>query len=315
MYDTIHFLLKETSINGGFTDNVVERVGDILTDINERYNRYTGELFLQGKLRNLTISVSTDQLKIMGSLQKFVKGNQLLPLNITEVKQGIQQLSDLLGLPIERSKITRMDIAQNIVTDYEPVRYYPFLGVATRYRREPINRSIYYIQGRKQLLVYDKINEMREAKEDIPLCVANKNLLRFEVRFMKQVANQLKIDITGDTLSNPSFFLNLINEWSKGYHSISKNNVFGGIELVRNVKDLEHFLLLNSIKHLGGETPVLEAIEQFKLAMNWENQKVTTFRNKIRRVAKTRNLTYVSPLIIELEKKVNDLVYQHKISL
>src|SRR5690554_1440268 len=112
MYDTINLRLGADDFNG------VDFLAETPCYFNvEGSHNYNGEQVVTGTLDNsLKVTVSKRGVRVAGgSFCKWMLGDNLQTLGRKETQQGIERLSDTLHLPFERSQVTKLDIAQNLI--------------------------------------------------------------------------------------------------------------------------------------------------------------------------------------------------------
>lgn len=311
MYDTIHFFLKSEDIEGGFPEDVVEKVCAVLSRANLRYRRHSNTPFYQGNLENLTVQISDDLLIVMGSMHQYTMGSQLIPMPLADFALGLHRISQALGLPMEKATVIRLDVAFNIETDYKPEAYYSHFGISKGYRRDTTGSTLYYKQsiknGIKQIAIYDKLKQTKN-KKDIPAALLNKNLIRIEFKMLKKVANQLNLaSVTGAILAEPSFYREMVQQWEAQYHAIQKERVLA-LGSVQNAKDLERYYQIKGIHASGGVHQAISHIKRLLLQGQITHQQAATLKRKTKQLAESPSLTTNSPLIDELNQKVEQIV-------
>ena len=90
-----------------------------------------------------------------------------------------------------------------------PVReYLELLGQARYFERESRgNGNVYYKNTRRCMLFYDKTREYHDKRlmNFVPETFAGKHVLRYVLRYLKNIANQFKSEIIGKDLYNENF--------------------------------------------------------------------------------------------------------------
>lgn len=195
-----------------------------LTNLRENYRQDTGQSYVTGNAGNLRIGVSEQRgVSITGSLAKFHNGTNLHTLTRSDSKRAFERIADTLHLPIHRAKVKRIDVGHNIITDYKPELYYPYFGQSSRYSRGIFKGSLYYQNGQRSKIAYDKIAESKYNRVAIPEVYAGKNLLRFEVSYKKNLPKYFNLAaITPDTLTDERFYMGMYDRWYKEYDNINK---------------------------------------------------------------------------------------------
>lgn len=308
MYDTVHFYLVADSIEGGFTEEVIEQVYNALTSVVEGSNSITAERFFFGSLRNLKIRMSKSRLTVKGSLCKFVMGNQFDTMLPQDVRRGVGRLSKILGVPMDKAQISRLDIGKIIKTEHTPNQYWPYLSKLGRFVRLEQENGLYFRTSKCELCFYDKVKEMKRKGRgnDIPLRFRNSNLLRYELRFKSSIAKQFNMAfITGATLMEEAFFKRVEEEIEKRYYIIVKERDLDvAIEDVSCPKELQKYMEYAGILKLGGETKVRAMIDRGRKQGKWSYVQASRMRQHVKSVSEAPFSTKESPLIIELDKKM-----------
>ena len=153
----------------------------------------------RASLSNLDLFLTENHLSVTGSFPQFLTGQNVQVSSISELKNGIEILSDTLHLGFSDAYISRIDIATTIETDFSPHRYFEFLGNLGRCERNPIKKTtLQYTKGTKnnglyKLMFYDKGKELQKGKKKI---LANDNLLRIESRLEKKTIKAIAVPLS-----------------------------------------------------------------------------------------------------------------------
>ncbi len=218
MYDSINFWFDRYLV-----DNFnLSTITTCLTGISEHQS--DKGYFVSGSLNNLKVNIYESGVSVKGSLAKFHLTDNLHTLTRSGTHEAIEHLSDNLSLPMDKAKITAVDIATHFIMKYPPNNYYSFLGAKKYFTRlQASTDTLYYNTKPKQLIFYDKVLESTNKKVEIPKIYQNTNLLRYEMRHKGRLNNQFNIsEFTGATLYNERFYIDIINRWVKEYININK---------------------------------------------------------------------------------------------
>lgn len=295
MYDTL----------GLWYNGAGMKLAPLLSNTIECRNDYNS--FLLGKLGNLKVTLTEQGIKIQGSLSKWYLKNNIQTFTRIDVKNAIEALSDTLKIPLEKARITRMDVGHNFITKYSPSAYFYYLGPSSRYRRSLTSSSLYYSNSLRTKLFYDKIAECKKSRSIVPNMLKNKNLLRFELRFMDKInkafnSRELLVQILYDKL----FFVNIVDKYVSEYISINK---LERIAFNKNVnlepKDILNHLILQGINSLGGQNEVFELIEEARKKNQFKRSEYAS-RTKRMLTELYNNGILIEPN--ELIKELNDKV-------
>ncbi len=208
MFDTVNMYLPGRK--GEFAD-----VPKRLENCQARTNAVTGELqSYEGKIGGLNIRITRACLWIEKSLWKYAKGNNLTPFTRRETKDAIMQLSEALGVNIAEARVSRLDTAMNVILSRTPPEYFRLLGHSPCYKTRSFTRggaleytgsdvdsaqpeilnpgTLYFETKRRTLCLYDKKGQMHVEREEIPAAYDAANVLRFELRYLKKISEQLR---------------------------------------------------------------------------------------------------------------------------
>lgn len=296
MYDTLSSWLGSEMIKDS---GYIKTVPTLLT--NTRYSQKgNGTVKFTGNLGNLIISISDFGISINGSFNKYYHGNNFCKFTRQEMEFCVEKLQDELLIDLKDAKINRLDIAHNFIMNNEVEKYYNFLGNCQYYSRLVQPDSIYYNNGLKTKLFYNKIKEGKHKRQEIPQIWTNKNVLRYELRYKNKLPQQFKTDrICLSDLYNEHFYINSLERWIKEYFIIKKNRIF--IPKIynmtnRNAKEQ----LLSSLIDMFGQNEVNNLIESWKPYFTTPKE-AQRFKKSLEQL---KFLTEESPLIKELDEKV-----------
>lgn len=257
MYDTIIFNLTADEMQGANLLNSAPH----LTDVVEHTKN--GDTWITGNLGCLTFSLNRWSCRLVkGSICKWWNGDNLQALGIGDTKEAVEALSDTLDLPIERAKITRMDIGANISTEHLPALYFERLGNLPYFQRLEEPNGIYYTKTNERLCFYDKITEQKDTGNKLPDSLSDKNLLRYELRYMWRIAKRLKVpEVKFSTLWQDSFYRMIINNWYDYYNRIKKNHSVNlDLNTVKTRRELYKLAVLQLAESNGGITAIQKGI-------------------------------------------------------
>tara|TARA_B110000240_G_C13428300_1_gene422557 strand:+ start:156 stop:1088 length:933 start_codon:yes stop_codon:yes gene_type:complete len=308
MYDTV-------KLSYSLLDNIVPKDSEVfnnLVNITESIDVHTQSNWITGKAKNMVIRRNANSITVQGSLPKYQYGNNLQTLQRADTGLIIEELSDLISTDLRKARLQRVDFSTNIITEHKPQYYYRFLGHLTRFYRHSDNSSLYYNQGCKKLLFYDKIKDAKAKQMPIPKQYQNKNVLRYEMRLLKQVKKFFKRDVLANDLINKQLYNYLLDKWYEYYKEIekqkSKINIMSN--QITSPKDFDKQLLIGLVQSLG-YSHIDDVIEQMK-TMKVFNQKeyYSRLKSKYRRLSKVDICD--EDVISEIDMKINEVVLSEK---
>jgi hypothetical protein len=272
---------------------------------NEVNNINTGLTKMRGKLSNLQVYEIPEGINIFGSLSKYYLSNNLESLTRKTTKQAIEKLSDELSLKIENSKMYRIDVSQNFIMQSKVKNYLNCLDELKGFKKVIYDKSIYFKKYLIELIIYDKIAEMRKNRAFIPedfKQLAGK-ILRYEMRYMRNIKKTFNKDIQLKDLTDEQFYNLLIEKWKSLYFEITKKNKLKFNDMaLKDVKQFQNQLMLIGLNSLGLD----EVNNMIELSRDeLERYQISRIKAKIKKIKKTKELTEVNPLIKELDSKID----------
>lgn len=306
MYDTVNFWLDRTIVG----DNIFS-IAQYLSDVTESYNEKIGRQ-ITGFIGNYRVTINGAGVRLTGSLSRFYLGTNVLSLTRETAYQAILCLSNKIHLPILKAKVTRIDISAVFILQMPIQMYLSKLGNKPYFDRIlKTNGSLSYDTNKKQLTFYDKSAEQKAKKRKIPPNYINKNLMRYELKFSKNICNQLKIsEITGETLTNKEFYSSLVKTWAAEYHSITKlkSMSLDNISDLKTPKDVLNRLLAIQLNQMGIDE-INKMFKALKANHNFSDPKShTRLKNSLFREMNFSSGNNQNNLIVELNNEVNKIL-------
>ena len=309
MYDTIKLCYS-------LLDNTVPKDSEVfnnLVNITESIDRDSQSTWCRGNAKNMVIRRNNQSITVQGSLPKYWYGNNLQTLQRADTGLIIEQLSDLISTDLSKARLQRVDFSTNIITEHKPQYYYRFLGHLTRFYRHSDNSSLYYNQECKKLLFYDKIKEAQKSNMPIPNQYRDKNVLRYEMRLLKQVKKFFKRDVLSKDLADKELYYYLLDRWYEYYKGIekqtnSKINIMSN--QITSPKDFDKQLLIGLVQTLGFNQ-IDDVIEQMKARKVFSQKEYySRLKSKYRKMSKVE--IDEEDVISEINMKVKEVVLTEK---
>lgn len=303
MYDTINMYYN-------ILDNpapTIEKLFEHCNNKSEHYNVKNDSSYLQGNLKNMRVTYNESSISIKGSLCKYFYGNNIDTLNLTTTREALAQISADLSLDINKASLSRIDFSTNIVTDYTPTIYYPYLGQLSRFERFEKPNSIYYSQEAKRLLFYDKVAEAKKKGMTIPKQHIGDNLLRYELVLNKGISRYLKYNgLYVQDLGSEELFKKLLHLWYSYYQQIQKHSK--QLNTMSNNISNPKTALKELLEELIRKNP--ESVEHWCKRIKEEQlfkhkEYYSRLNARIRKIHQTEVVK--NPLIDELSSKIEDI--------
>lgn len=302
MYDTINMWLP-IDLAGSFD---VSKTLQNLSGITE-HQKDDGQGYISGTLgQNYKVSISGQGISLKGSLAKYFLPDNFHTLIRADSIRAIQKISDELHLPISRSKVSRIDFSTNLLMKHKPEAYYAFLGECQHYNRLPQPKSLYYSNGLRQKLFYNKIAEGKAKKLILPDVWNDQNVLRYELRFTSRLPKQFNLpEITAKTLSDEKFYMGLFDRWQNEYEAINKlNSINFNLSDMNSPKDFWKQINLMAVNMIG-QDKIMQEIENLRHQRAFDKPEYySRLKKEIKELCKTPEMTASSDLVAELDKKI-----------
>lgn len=302
MFDTVNLWLPIDRA-GGFD---VSQVLQNLTRYTEHQTN-DGQVYFSGYLgSNYKVSLSGQGVSLKGSLAKYFLPDNFHTLTRSDTVRAFEKMADELHLPMDRATISRFDFAQNFLMDYEPEAYYPYLGECQHYQRLTQAKSLYYSNGMRQKVFYNKIAEGRAKKMKLPDVWSGQNVLRYEMRYTSRLPKQFNLpELRATTIADEKFYMNLIDRWQAEYEAINKIQTINfNLSAMNSPKDFIKQLAVSKINDIG-QSNVMQLVEDLRARNAFDKPEYySRLKKEIRELCKTPDLTTSSELVAELDKKI-----------
>lgn len=307
MYDSVNFRLLQSE--AGKVDFLSE-TPCFLTDVGE--HNYNGDVMLTGNLNGLKISLNRYQMKIKnGSLCKWYLGDNFQTMGRSDTERAIEKLSDTLHLPLSKAAVTRLDVAQNIITKHVPDVYFNHLGLLRYATRLQEPDGIYYKQAGGRLCFYDKSREQKAQREPMPPLYEGRNVLRYEQRYTNRIATRLNVaEVTAAMLYDEGFYIRLLDRWRESYKDIQKiNDISLNFEVMTTKQQLYKMGVLALIEQAGGQLQMIEQINEAQQRGDLSRKQAYDLRQAVNDACQIKEgLTKPNEAIKELDKKIDEAV-------
>ena len=304
MYDNLDMTLYKEAIPG---INLLSTIPQYLTDFTSSGTSKFGD-YVSGYLDSLKVSITENRVKISdSSICKYFLNTNFKTLGKGDTKQAIQKISDSLHLPFHLANVTRIDIAQNFIMQYPEILYYPYLGEAQYYNRLEQNNGLYFNNELRQKLFYGKVHEQKQKRQPIPEIYQNRNVLRYELRFRKNLRIQFnQPQITAGLLYDEKFYKDLVQRWKDEYLTIQKiNSKIINMKPTGSKKEFIENLALFTVLELG-QPQVLNKVKEWQRSNEISKKQAYDLRVCIKSLTKISNDEKGNELINELNRKVKE---------
>ena len=270
MIDTLNMWLDREATAGGNPFAIAPYLAEVTDRQNERQG-YT----CTGRLGDYQLSISNRGIALLGSLAKYYLPSNVYTLTRRQIGEAIQMMSDQLHINIAAATVLRADISTVIPTTRPPADYYSCLGGKERFTRLLAHpTTLYYSTQKRQLIFYDKTKEAAAKRALIPPTLADCNLLRYELRYLRHPHRQLKQakPIQAAALYNPDFYYMLVQQWKQEFETIKK--IHRNTTMMDNIKTPKEAqtALFARLLQQGGQAVIDDFIADLKARKQFSNR-------------------------------------------
>lgn len=312
MFDTVNFMLSQSEAGGV---DFLSEIPCYLENVGE--HSYSYKVIVTGNVGGLKVRLNENTMKVgNGSLCKWYLGDNYKTPTRGDTQRAIEKLSDTLHVPMGKATVTRLDLGRAFIMRYPPEVYLNHFGELQYTKRLQAADGLYYTQKKgMQLCFYDKNKEQREHGEPIPEMYAGRNVLRYEQRYNRRIAANLKVcKVTGAMLYDEGFYISLLNLWRDKYNAIQKiNDVSLNFCEMRTKQQLYRMGVLSLIEKTGGQTQMLQQISEAQKRGELSKKQAYDLRQVVNDVCKARSgLTVPNEAIQELDAKIKNAVKYYR---
>jgi|SaaInlStandDraft_6_1057023.scaffolds.fasta_scaffold46494_2 hypothetical protein len=303
MLDTVNLWLPQSHTSSAICNH--------LDRVKEHTDTSTAEVSFSGYMGNYQVSIFSNGVSLKGSLAKYHLQDNFHTLTRKASQEAIESLSDSIKIDLSRAEVKRVDIAQNFIMKHEHKAYYDLLGACQHFKRLEQPKSVYYNNTNKQLIFYNKVAEGKHKGLKLPSVWDNKQVLRYEFRYMRKPQNYLAMpSLKAESLYDEEVYMKLMQGWYYHYQQVNKIRLQRFAKQVMNdTKLFEKQLMLLGLQALGGEKEVLNMIDRGKSEGKFNNRmQASRLKGKIESISSDKVLTEDSELITELDTKVKQAV-------
>jgi len=185
----------------------------------------------RGNLKNMGIYQNHNRLTIRGSLAKYLRGENITPLNREGVKQAVEALEQEINLCLKTAIVCSVEFGTSIIVNEKPFEYLSLFGYINRLKKAEFSEwtgieTVNYFSptGSYGFIGYDKIKEMQDTNQDIPPLFDKTNVLRLEykIRKKKGIEEQFKGGLSAYNLFDEVIYLRFKELFHDTYKNIDK---------------------------------------------------------------------------------------------
>ena len=232
-------------------------IANYLTDVTEEYHKNNEQYYtIRGNLNGLRVAIRQNGVFITGSLAKYFYSNNMETLSRTDTKQAVTRLSDEIHTNLDNGKVTGIEFGKNFVLTSPVCMYlHRLLDYPRLLRVSHSSSTIYFKQkGKRQtkvLAFYDKIQEMKNKKIEIPFGLEEYNVLRYEMR-LKRLPQFLGFrEVTPVELYDKDIYHRLVTMYVSEYNKIKKMCLYSMDKEITTIADGFNLFVGNVINQVG----------------------------------------------------------------
>lgn len=301
MYDSVNMWLPSEMIGSIDLTKTLEN----LVEYTE-HQKDNGQKYVSGQLKNYKVIISDQGVSLKGSLAKYFLPDNFHTLTRSDSARAFEKMSDELYLPIEKANVSRIDFAQNFLMDFEPEAYYSYLGDCQYYNRQSQAKSLYYSNGLRQKVFYNKVAEGKAKGLSLPDIWNGQNVLRYEIRFTSRLPKQFnQTAITASNLSDEKFYMAIFDKWLAEYEAINKlHSINFNLSDMNSPKDFWKQINLMAINMIG-QDKIMQEIENLRHQKAFDKPEYySRLKKEIKALCKIPEMTNKSDLVTELDRKI-----------
>lgn len=309
MYDKVKLWIDRVIVGGQYST-----IANYLDSAKQVTDLQTGEIKTFGSLEGLKVSIFVGGLSVVGSLPKYLYGNNIYPLDRHTTAQAIEKMEDALHIPIGQAAVTSVEFGTNFLMRHQVPDYLAKLGNMPRLSRYHFEPSTLYYKGTgkqqpKVFAFYDKMADATAKGMEYPDDMKGANLLRYEMRLNGRLPQQLGVpEVKASTLIETPFYRMMVKRYQDSYFSIPKSNQIKTdvMSEIKTVSDAFNVFVARLISQTD-QTQIGGFLDELKEAAVFEDRKnYSRLKKKIQEVATKANITVSDELMRELDDEIRN---------
>jgi hypothetical protein len=271
-----------------------------------------------GHIQNMGVFINLDSVIIHGSLAKYLNGENVSNLTISQVEKAIRKLENEIGLYLDTAMVKMVECGISVITNEQPAEYLKLFGYPARYTRHEyatmtgVETVTYSTQtGSYQFSGYNKVVEVQsKKKQSIPALLEGANILRLEYRIVRRrgINARFKRDLTAYDLFNPVVYRELQKLFIEAYQAIPKFGMQYHIETLEKVTPKIWIELLAEQYRQTFSKDYMHLLKVLRESGALTDKNLERIRAANRMRERKYRLIDKSPLIAELDTYVMDMM-------
>lgn len=257
-------------------------------------------------------TLSDNSITFNNSLTKYLKGSNIHNMKPHEIKQAFEKISEDLQIDIGNAIVSNAEIGLNVKTDYTSKVYFPYLWSKDRCDRLVQPSSLYFKNGSRKIIIYDKLEEQKRKKKK-SLYSTEYNLTRIECKI-----NNIKDFLAGEipTINNfckPRNLLNYLYYLHSEYENIKKTYYNTNCTInISSPKDYfkicsANYIITQGIEKLDSDINLLKDLNKFEHANQYSRIKKKA-NDLILEYSDKNQVTIISELNNRFDLLINEYI-------
>lgn len=276
-------------------------------------DKITKQRILIANLSNMKVIQNCYGISLKGSPAKYFFNNNLETLTRQATERAIERISDELCFKIKDSRVYKIDVATNIFTKEDFREYINWLGDLQYFDKSKFNDSLYYTNSKRQVVIYNKLKEMRRKGVYIPKDFFNyiDRNLRIELRIKNRLRNEFKRIVTISDLYDEDFYIMMLDKWKETYFKINKINKINYNIVDKLTSNQVYELIFSELIMKEGYDSIMQKVDLLRNKCK-TSVEASRCKSKIKSLIQNRDFTETNDLINELDSKVIQAVAKYR---
>lgn len=272
----------------------------------KRPDTYRTSQGIVGTLDSMKVQLTQEHVTVRGSLPKFLRGNNIEPMTVSDTAEAIQRLEGRLGFAIQDGRLRQLEIGTAIPVDCPSPWYTSTWGPLSRFERVTFGNggTVLYRTRPRSIQGYDKEAESSRKLHQVPEAYRDLHLIRLEYKLICDIAETFGRPLFIRDLLDADVVHELMNDWLHFYFAIKKYpKTFVAVNGKK--RDLYNSLVAFGVDCLGGlENLTLNIKGRADLSLD---QRQGWIRDLVR-ITQHPVYTRTSELTAELDEKVQQML-------
>jgi len=261
----------------------------------------------RGQLNNLNVTQASECVYIRGSLPKYFRGDNVLPLTQEEFFESLRRIEMETGFDLKNSMVFQLETATTLPVKFAPVEYLSAWVSCPHMSKSTFGNgnTVAFLNGRRSFSGYDKGMEMMSQR--LPDSFSGFYGLRLELKYKKNLKHVLGKQINAWDLGKSEIRKQMVKVWRDHYFSIKKRRV--PILRIADMtpRDLEKALAAQGLRELGYDQ-IQGSISDCLFRKKLGKTAAARMRLKLRMIGEDSRVTSTEAITKEIDDKVAEAV-------